>query len=36
VKVRCTIELTLDDAEIRGSPFARRRLVVLDPAQEVA
>jgi hypothetical protein len=36
VKVRCTIELTLDDAEIRGSPFARRRLVVLEPAQEVA
>lgn len=32
VKVRCTIEFTLDDAQIRGSPFARRRLIVLDPA----
>jgi hypothetical protein len=36
VRVRCTIEFTLDDSEIRGSPFARRRLVVLDPAQVVA
>lgn len=36
VKVRCTIEFTLDDAEIRGSPFARRRLMVLDPAGERA
>lgn len=34
VKVRCTIEFTLDDSEIRGTPFARRRLIVLDPAQE--
>ena len=30
-KVRCTIEFTLDDSQIRGSPFARRRLIVLDP-----
>jgi hypothetical protein len=36
VKVRCTIELALDDSAIRGSPYARRRLVVLDPAREVA
>lgn len=34
LEVRCTIEFTLDDAEIRGSPFARRRLIVLDPARE--
>jgi hypothetical protein len=26
----------LDDDEIRGSPFARRRLIVLEPAQEAA
>ena len=36
ISVRCTIEFTLDDSEIRGSPFARRRLVVLDPAQVAA
>ena len=36
IKVRCSIEFTLDDTEIRGSPYARRRLIVLDPAQEVA
>jgi hypothetical protein len=36
VKERCAIEFVLDDSEIRGSPFARRRLVVLDPAQEAA
>ncbi len=36
VKMRCTIEFTLDDTEIRGSPYARRRLIVLDPTQEVA
>lgn len=35
VALRCTIELTLDDAEIAGSPYARRRLMVLDPVQEV-
>lgn len=35
-RVRCTIEFTLDDGEIRGSPFARRRLIVLDPALETA
>ena len=36
VKVRCTIEFTLDDEQIRGSPYARRRLIVLDPAGEAA
>jgi len=36
VRVRCTIEFTLDDREIRGSPFARRRLVVVDPARVAA
>ncbi|MFW6076280.1 MAG: hypothetical protein ACOC71_00880 [Hyphomicrobiales bacterium] len=36
LKERCTIEFVLDDSQIRGSPFARRRLVVLDPAQEAA
>jgi hypothetical protein len=36
VKVRCTIEFTLDDSQIRGSPFARRRLIVLDPVEEAA
>ncbi len=36
VKVRCTIEFTLDDPQIHGSPFARRRLIVLDPAGEPA
>lgn len=35
-KVRCTIEFTLDDPQIHGSPFARRRLMVLDPAGEAA
>jgi len=35
-RVRCTIEFTLDDREIRGSPFARRRLIVIDPAQVAA
>jgi hypothetical protein len=34
VRVRCTIEFTLDDPHIHGSPFARRRLIVLDPAGE--
>ena len=36
VKVRCTIDFTLDDCEIRNSPFARRRLVVLEPAKVAA
>jgi hypothetical protein len=36
LKVRCTIEMRLDDSAIRGSPYAMRRLVVLDPVQEVA
>jgi hypothetical protein len=36
IKVRCAIDFTLDDSAIRGSPYARRRLVVLDPAQEAA
>ena len=36
LKVRCTIDFTLDDAQIHGSPFARRRLIVLDPAGEAA
>jgi hypothetical protein len=36
VEVRCTIEFTLDDSQIRGSPFARRRLVVIDPVREAA
>lgn len=31
-KVRCTIDLKLDDAKIAGSPFARRRIIVLEPA----
>ena len=31
MKKRCSIELTLDDAEIAGSPYARRLLTVLDP-----
>lgn len=31
VKVRCTVEFRLDDDQIRGSPYADRRLVVLDP-----
>lgn len=33
VKVRCAIELRLDDAEIAGTPFALRRLIVLDPVE---
>jgi hypothetical protein len=36
LKVRCTIEFTLDDSMIRGSVFARRRLIVLDPAGAAA
>ena len=36
LKVRCTIEFTLDDSQIHGSPFARRRLIVLEPAGEAA
>jgi len=36
VKVRCIIDFTLDDSEIRNSPFARRRLVVLEPATVAA
>ena len=36
LKVRCTIDFTLDDSQIRGSPFARRRLIVLDPAGAAA
>ena len=36
LKVRCTIEFTLDDSQVRGSVFARRRLIVLDPAGEAA
>lgn len=35
-RVRCTIDFILDDSEIRGSPFATRRLIVLDPALEAA
>ena len=35
-RVRCTIDFTLDDAEIRGSTFRTRRMIVLDPAPEVA
>ena len=33
VNVRCKIDLTLDDREIAGSPFVRRRFVVIDPAR---
>jgi hypothetical protein len=32
MQVRCTIELKLDDPEIAGSPYAERRLMVLEPA----
>jgi hypothetical protein len=35
-RVRCSIEFTLDDPQIHGSPFARRRLIVLDPAGAAA
>ena len=31
LKKRCSIEMTLDDAEIGGSPYARRLFTVLDP-----
>lgn len=36
VRLRCSIDLTLDDGQIAGSPFARRRLIVLDPAPVAA
>ena len=36
VRLRCSIELTLDDCQMAGSPFARRRLIVLDPARSAA
>ena len=36
VKVRCAIDFTLDDREIRNSPYARRRLMVLEPAKVAA
>jgi hypothetical protein len=31
LKTRCSIRLILDDEEIAGSPYADRRMVVLDP-----
>jgi hypothetical protein len=36
LRLRCTIEFTLDDCQIAGSPFARRRMIVLDPARVAA
>jgi hypothetical protein len=36
VSLRCTIDITLDDCQIAGSPYARRRLIVLDPARVAA
>ena len=32
IQTELSIELTLDDAAIAGSPYARRRLLVLRPA----
>ncbi len=36
IRLRCSIELTLDDGQIAGSPFASRRLIVLDPSRVAA
>ena len=32
LKVLCSLDITIDDAEIAGSPYARRRFHVLKPS----